>query len=223
MSFLKWVVTGLLVGAVVMALVLAASQSKLPQVTFEYGVTRTYHGVFAPWPYPNIVEGTTGTRRWLVGAGKHGINMEARHGEEISLQGSRIARGPVEMLEVVPGSLRIPGRQATQMLRGWTDTGDAVLNGEIVDAKCWLGVMNPGEGKVHRDCAVRCISGGVPPALRVHSADGGTRILMLVNEDGGKLGREVLSYVGEPVVVSGRVEQSGGSYVLEVTSIRRYK
>jgi hypothetical protein len=27
------------------------------------------------------------------------------------------------------------------------------LTGEIVDSKCYLGVMNPGQGKVHRDCA----------------------------------------------------------------------
>lgn len=223
MSFMRAVVTGLLAGAAALALVLAASQSKLPRVTFEYGVDRDYQGVFAAWPYPNVVDARTSSRKWLVGTGKHGLKMEARHGEEILFRGSRIARGPVEMLEVVPGSLRVPGRQATQMVPDWTDDGDAELKGEIVDAKCWLGVMNPGEGKVHRDCAVRCISGGVPAALRVRNWGGATRILMLVGADGGKLGPELLSYVGEPLLVRGRVKQSAGSYVLEVSEMRRWR
>jgi len=31
--------------------------------------------------------------------------------------------------------------------------------GQIVDPKCYLGVMKPGEGKPHSDCAIRCIDG----------------------------------------------------------------
>ncbi len=63
------------------------------------------------------------------------------------------------------------------------DLGAVTLTGEIVDTKCHLGVMNPGEGKVHRDCAVRCISGGAPP---VSGADqeGDTRLLLLTGADG---------------------------------------
>ena len=44
-----------------------------------------------------------------------------------------------------------------------TDLDTFTLIGEIVDSKRYLGVMNPGNGKVHRDCAVRCLSGGIPP------------------------------------------------------------
>jgi hypothetical protein len=51
------------------------------------------------------------------------------------------------------------------------------LRGEIVDTKCYLGVMTPGEDKVHRGCAVRCISRGVPPAFLVRDASADSRIL----------------------------------------------
>ena len=41
------------------------------------------------------------------------------------------------------------------------------VKGEIVDPKCFFGVMKPGEGKPHKDCAIRCILGGIPPVLKV--------------------------------------------------------
>jgi len=51
--------------------------------------------------------------------------------------------------------------------------GEFDLVGEIVDSKCYFGNMNPGNGKVHRDCAVRCMSGGIPlpSSLRMTSTD----------------------------------------------------
>ena len=45
--------------------------------------------------------------------------------------------------------------------------GKQTFVGEIVDSKCFLGVMNPGRLTPHRACAIRCISGGVPPVLLV--------------------------------------------------------
>lgn len=50
--------------------------------------------------------------------------------------------------------------------------GEFTLQGEIVDSKCYLGVMRPGNTKTHRACAVRCIAGGVPPVLLVRDAQG---------------------------------------------------
>ena len=52
---------------------------------------------------------------------------------------------------------KIPSAQ--QLTTDNQQLGNAVLRGEITDPKCLLGVMNPGQGKPHRDCAVRCIAG----------------------------------------------------------------
>lgn len=38
------------------------------------------------------------------------------------------------------------------------------LEDEIIDPKCYFGVI-PGKGKIHRSCAIRCISDGIPPVL----------------------------------------------------------
>ena len=51
--------------------------------------------------------------------------------------------------------------------------------------------MRPGEGKVHRACAARCLSGGVPPGLLVRSSDGGGAVYYLAGPEGGKLDFDV--------------------------------
>ena len=100
------------------------------------------------------------------------------------------------------------------------DLGPVTLRGEIVDTKCYLGVMNPGEHKVHRDCAVRCISGGVPPAFLARDTSGDSRVLLLVGEDGRALSREVLPFVAEPLEISGVLVRTGPMLTLKADPAR---
>src|SRR5204863_10220660 len=92
--------------------------------------------------------------------------------------------------------------------------GSVSLTGEIVDTKCHFGVMNPGSGKVHRDCAVRCISGGIPPGLLVRDRDGNLQTVLLARADGRELHREILDYVAEPVRLHGTLVRSSGFLIL---------
>ena len=80
------------------------------------------------------------------------------------------------MLEVKAGSLRAAG-PARAALLPVADLGTVTLTGEIVDTKCHFGVMKAGEGKVHRECAVRCISGGAPPGFLARDRSGEARLL----------------------------------------------
>ena len=105
------------------------------------------------------------------------------------------------MIELVPGSLT--ASSAGLPANGHEDLGEVQLTGEIVDSKCYFGVMNPGAGKVHRDCAVRCISGGIPPAFLVRDAGGNLVTLLLANWK-----RELLEHIAEPVTIHGRLSRS---------------
>ena len=53
------------------------------------------------------------------------------------------------------------------------------LRGEIVDSKCFLGVMVPGAGRTHKECASLCVRGGIPPALFVRDRHGRSALLLL--------------------------------------------
>ena len=93
------------------------------------------------------------------------------------------------------------------------DLGLAELSGEIVDSKCFLGVMNPGSGKVHRDCAARCVSGGVPPIFV--SSDG--RQFLLVDTQGRAVRGDALrDFIAEPIRLTGRIFQVNDQAFLQL-------
>jgi hypothetical protein len=124
----------------------------------------------------------------------------------VHLRGERIYRGADRMIEVQSGSLAITGKGELPIE---IDLGRTELTGELVDSKCYFGVMNPGQGKVHRDCAVRCLSGGIPPALLVRDADGTAMTVLVANWR-----RELLAHVAEPVTLHGRLVRSAGRLIL---------
>jgi hypothetical protein len=59
------------------------------------------------------------------------------------------------MIALSGGAIAVLG-DAQQSQVAPKNLGEFDLVGEIVDSKCYLGNMNPGNGKVRRDCAVRC-------------------------------------------------------------------
>jgi hypothetical protein len=208
---MKPVVIALLIFGVAIGVVLVFAQSPFASSAFEYQQYRDYRGVMVDWPYPMLVAGAD--RFLLVDPGKHGASIDGLTGKTVELKGALIHRGADRMLELLPGSIRPTGDGVAAEAR--LDLGAITLAGEIADSKCYLGVMNPGSGKVHRDCAARCISGGIPPAFVVRDASGESRTLLLVGSDGRRLNREVLDYVAEPLRISGRLVRSGATQVLQ--------
>ena len=79
--------------------------------------------------------------------------------------------------------------------------------------------MNPGQGKVHRDCAARCLSGGIPPIFITTdgiTADGHEQLL-LVGLDGRALGRDALrEFIAEPIQIQGELLETGSTQLLKI-------
>lgn len=193
-------VTGLLI-----ALLLAALQGPFAPARFEYGEFRSYRGELEWMPIPHlIVDG----HRWpLVAAGKHGLAGSSTPAA-VTLRGSLIQRGAIRMLEVETGSLRIL-RSASSPTPAPQSMGRAIMTGEIVDAKCYLGVMNPGSGPVHRACARRCLAGGLPAALVTPEG----HFFWLVSS------HHLAEYVGRRVDVRGELFDLGDLDYLRVESV----
>ncbi len=76
------------------------------------------------------------------------------------------------------------------------------LSGEILDPKCYFGVMKPGEGKIHKSCAIRCISGGIPPVFRA-GKKGNYQYYILLGKNGKKINKAILPLVAEQIDLSG--------------------
>ena len=97
--------------------------------------------------------------------------------------------------------------------------GEFDLVGEIADSKCYLDNMNPGNGKVHRDCAVRCLSAGIPPVFATNDFNGAPAMLLLTGPNQKRLPKEVvLDHVAHPTQIRGRVTQIGNTLFLEMES-----
>jgi len=96
--------------------------------------------------------------------------------------------------------------------------GQVELEGELVDTKCWLGVMRPATGKVHRACAARCLSGGVPPGLLIRNDTGTTLVLLAGSgEDALDLDPE---WAARRIRAGGTLELDEGQLVLRVERLR---
>lgn len=217
--------------AVAAAVAASVCHRTLPASAFEFGTARTFEGVVRESPAPILLVSASQERPdsssssfLLVAPGKHGAGEIVRglEGERVRLSGTLVYRDGQTMIEVDPETLVPLGRAAIEPPTS-VDLGSVTLSGEIVDSKCYLGVMNPGESKTHRDCAVRCISGGAPPLFVVRDAAGNRTQMLLVGDDGGAIHRDVLPWVAEPVEITGRLASMGDLFVLHAnpTQIRR--
>jgi len=221
--FVRKVVIALGLIAITAALVLVVGQMPFANSAFEYGKLRSFEGVVEARPFPTLLVARPGdvgqhekySRYLLVAPGKHGADdlVASFDGKQVRLQGQLIYRDSRTMVEITPGSITVLNDPPADQEPAH-DLGLVSLTGEIVDSKCYLGVMNPGQGKVHRDCAARCLSGGIPPIFV--TADGRQQFL-LVGLDGLALGREALrEFIAEPITIRGDLFQLGDSRLLKI-------
>ncbi|MEO7270444.1 MAG: hypothetical protein ABI211_00410, partial [Vicinamibacterales bacterium] len=89
-----------------------------------------------------------------------------------------------------------------------------VLRGEIVDSKCFLGVMVPGAGKTHKECASLCLRGGIPPALFVQDRSGASSLLLVTGPSGEAVTDAARQLAGEAIELTGTVARTGGWLVV---------
>ncbi|MCK6476779.1 MAG: hypothetical protein L6Q35_08115 [Phycisphaerales bacterium] len=181
-------------------------------------------GTLYAHPYPMIAttdhQGKT-QMTLLVESGKRGAAEHAalldRHA--VVAAGTLLERDGPRMLELSEGASSISPDSSNSTavdaeLRA--SDGQVTLRGEIVDSKCFLGAMKPGNGKTHKACATLCIRGGIPPALAVQEDNGGVTFYLLAAPDGGPVGEWIEPMVADSVELTGRLEQRGDLSILRI-------
>jgi len=220
--FVRRVIVALGLIAITAALVLVVGQMPFANSAFEYGKLRSFEGVVVTRPFPTLLVGRPGevgqqdkySRYLLVAPGKHGADdlVASFGGKHVRLQGQLIYRDGGTMVEITPGSIAVTDTAPT-IQETTRDLGIVTVTGEIVDSKCYLGVMNPGQGKVHRDCAARCLSGGIPPIFVTTKGDE----FLLVDSAGQPLGHDTLrEFIAEPITIRAELMQQGSSRLLKI-------
>ncbi len=202
----------------------ASVQRTFAPAIFAYGHPRSFEGTIERNPFPTLVverpgSGDSGSSRYLlVAEGKHGADEEVSEfqGKSVRLRGTLIYRGGSTMIELLKGSISEigPGNASPSSTK---DLGAFELTGEIVDGKCFLGVMNPGSGKVHRDCATLCLSGGVPVLFATNDFNGRQAVLELTDLGGKPLPKPTfLNRVGQPIRLKGAVMEVDDTLVFAI-------
>ena len=225
----------LLTLALLAPVVLAVSQRMIGASVFEWGNLKGFSGILQTTPYPHLLVPRPGnadglpsySTYYLVAPWKFGLDRDAiapLDGKSVTLKGTLIYRGNQTMIETKPEWIQATANtSAPAAMPPVMALGRQTLVGEIVDSKCFLGVMNPGQLTPHRACAIRCISGGVPPVLLVRQKDGPAIYLLLVSAEGKPVNKQVLDMVAEPVEITGEVERQGELLIMRAdpTTYRR--
>ena len=190
--------------------------------TWETGEPTTWEGTLVADPFPRLV--TDDGTLFLVEFGKIGAQERAAPhvGRRVQVSGWLLERDGRRIIELEPGAQIIDQeQQRTPSVPAPEILGERTYIGEILDYKCYLGAMKPGDGKAHKACATLCISGGIPPSLLVRNESGDVAHYIVVSESGDRADDLILDLIGEPVSMTGVVERRGDVHFIRATAVTR--
>jgi hypothetical protein len=217
---------------IVIGLVLVFNQRKFSTANFEYGSNTTLEGYIFTEPFSHMLvpigkdihNKELYQTILLVGEGKAGADSVVKvvkerggkkmDGMKVSLTGFLLYGNGKALLQVNTNNMGIKfSDEQLSALPQMASLQDTSVTGEIVDPKCYFGVMKPGEGKAHRSCAIRCIAGGIPPVFNTNSD-----YFLLMNEKNEVLHSEVSNVVGDKLTLTGKVVTWNDWKILQVES-----
>lgn len=205
---------------------------KFNNYQFEFGNLKTFTGTFYSNPFPVLILDSQNTipnynnSALLVGYGKFGTqhilksiteNMGNIEGKKIKISGSLIygdGKILIELTQKEKSFLQIYSTN-TNNINTNSSNKNVTLTGEIIDPKCWFGVMKPAEGKVHKSCAIRCISGGIQPVLKVKK-NNYYEYYVLVTDNMQNIHKTILPFVAEQVKIEGVESYMNGWNILKI-------
>jgi uncharacterized membrane protein len=181
----------------------------------------SYDGVLVANPYPIVLVPAAGRVAahavLLVSDGKFGApaGLAAFDGKTVTVTGYPLLRDGLVVLQL---SEVTRGAKTSLVLAPPVPLGRRTLTGEIVDSKCYLGAMNPGEGKVHEGCAGLCLLGDIPALFVTRDAHGDLTYRLLADENGKAMPRRASSHAGQFLTLGGILTRLDG---IELFSVPR--
>lgn len=204
---------------------LSLLQKKFSTANFEFGQLTAIKGIYYQFPVPslkvvssrNVFGQSTYITIPLVGYGKFGaegliseLEKERKtslHEKLVTFKGTLLYSDGKALLQIDKNDsplVAVTNAPAKDLKPDIKELGTVQLNGEILDPKCYFGVMKPGHGKPHRDCAVRCIAGGISPVFWLRNSKGESQYYLILDENGRKMNAGLKDHVGEPLSLTAK-------------------
>jgi hypothetical protein len=219
---------GILTIVAIVALAFSFSQDEFKNSSFELSTETKIVGIYHESPYPmlkvklaenefkNIVLlgfGKSGVNPYLDEIRKNNTNIE---GMTLSIEGNLIYYNGKTLIQVTSDEkVKIVSQQKSRITKA-KKIKESTFIGEIVDPKCYFGVMKPGKGKIHRSCAVLCIAGGIPPVFATTDNNKISKYFLITDLKGNPINDKILEYVGKPSRITGKVEKFEDWHLLKV-------
>lgn len=210
------------------AVLFSVSQTPFKNSTFELATATKITGTYRENPYPMLrveVAENTFKNVLLLGFGKSSVNpflekiqneVADLNGKTISIEGNLIYYNGKTLIQITDAEKVILVSGINRYIPIKKQISRMTLEGEIIDPKCYFGVMKPGKGKIHKSCAVRCISGGIPPVLATTDKNNMSQYFLLTDMKGNPIHNDLLRYIGKPSKITGVVEKMEDWYFLKL-------
>ncbi len=214
------------------AVFISFNQKHIDNSEFIFDETKLYKGQLIAKPFPALrtlvgkdVFGNPLIKTYpLINVWKFGADslvqkiLGGSDAADVTLKGDLLKRDKANALVLNYGdtSVHILNKFSTADKFSGGIEKDTIINGEIIDPKCYLGAMNPGEGKPHRSCAIRCIEGGVMPMVAYKDKNGVQKYAVLLGENGQTLNTVIGFAVAEPVRLQGKLMTIDNWEVLKI-------
>jgi hypothetical protein len=228
----------LIVLVITAGLVLALKQRKFSTASFEFGQLSEVKGIYQQFPVPSIKvitqQDVFGHSSYitipLVGYGKFGAegtiaDLEKEKNiildkKQVTFKGTLLYSDGKTLLQIDKNDNPLLSVTASNSSKAITpdikELGTVHLSGEVLDPKCYFGVMKPGSGKPHRDCAIRCIAGGMSPVFYVRNETGEANYYLILDATGKKMNDELKDIIAEPVSLEAKAVQYDDWVILYV-------
>ena len=196
--------------------------------SFDFTSSTQLTGTYHESPYPMIrisLEENTFKDILLLGFGKFGANPYLDlikeeegnlEGKQLTIEGNLIYYNGKTLLQIDESYKLTIDKPSRKRLQETVSLGERTVEGEVIDPKCYFGVMKPGFGKIHRSCASLCIAGGIPPVYVVHDQSGMEEYFLLTDLKGNPINADILPYIGQPSRVHGQVMKMGDWNLLRI-------
>ena len=210
------------------ALIFSFFQTPFKNSTFELTSETKISGVFHENPYPMLrvkVAENEYKNILLLGFGKFSANPYLQeilsevgdlNGKNITIEGNLIYYNGKTLIQITNEEKVTLENKSKTITPIKEAISEMTLYGEIIDPKCYFGVMKPGFGKIHRSCAIRCISGGIPPVLATTDNNNISEYYLLTDVNGYPINEAILPFIGKPSKISGIVEKQEDWYLLKI-------
>ena len=210
------------------ALIFSFAQKPFKNSTFELTSETKITGIYHESPYPMLrvqVAENSFKNVVLLGFGKSSANpflekiqkeVPDLEGKKLSIEGNLIYYNGKTLIQITDEEKVSLVDASNTLLPNPEAVSSMTFQGEIIDPKCYFGVMKPGKGKIHRSCAVRCISGGIPPVFATTDGNNIAKYFLLTDLEGNPINDKILSHVGKPADITGNVEKMEDWYVLKI-------